>query len=367
MSAYVVAEFANIRRSEIVVAPVSFEVHPDFQQDISKEELIRAFHAVHRLFHRLFNDIADNPAGFGLPTYTTDQRQGGPEYNDARIAADRPFHLLMYLFAHGTVKDSGFVVDVPGFRLANKGVRAVKNIDVPLKALADYGFIFGGLKDFKLPGNAPAFEISYPENPHVLTVLHLVAEKCYRFTDTNGFARFRTWNYKLLGEARGVMTVGTGGDHVADSLKNAADREFVLAFHDAATKNNLTCTTVWTHEGPHVRWFEGKNAYLFEAGKNKDHVTFRMRIRDAEACMDYLKGCPEGVKEMFRQTNNGCEKRQNNTCVASTRNTYEGEEKWRCGCWGAPFYAPPEVTNILYYLKLVELGKKKPRRAVANR
>ena len=39
--------------------------------------------------------------------------------------------------------------------------------------------------------------------------------------------------------------------------------------------------------------------------------------------------------------------------------TFEGEEKWHCGCCGAPFKLHPVQEDIECYLKLVELGKKR--------
>ena len=359
---YVVTEFASIRKNELVKAPETFDIHPDYLAYMSKDALTAAFHTVAALFDRLLTDIAADPALFGLPVYTAEMPLGGPDYNEARVAADWPFYLLLFLFAHGTLEDGKFIADISGFRQANKGPRAVKNIDVPLKALARYGFVFDGLKDYQLPQRAPAFEIAYPDRPSVAAVLHLMAAKCYRFLDKNGFFRFRTWNYRLLSEGRDEMTVGTGGDHLADSLHDAGERAFVLAFHDAVTAYGLTCGTGWRHEGPLIRYFDQKDkeTYLFEESMCGDTMTLRLRIRNAEACMDYLETCLETVRAMFRETHPGCEKRANGTCTASTRYVYEGEDKWRCGCWGAAFFAPPIVKNIGHYIKLVELGKKKP-------
>jgi len=38
---------------------------------------------------------------------------------------------------------------------------------------------------------------------------------------------------------------------------------------------------------------------------------------------------------------------------------FEQEEKWHCGCCGAPFRIHPVMEDIPHYLKLMELGGKK--------
>ena len=373
MKNYVISEFARIRKNEIVDLPERFDIHADYVKHASAKELADAFRVVHKLFHTLFADIADTPEKFGLPLYSNDERHMGPAYNEARMAVDWVFYLLMFLFANGCVKNGRFVVDVPAFRRANKGPRAVKHAEVFLNALAEYGFVFDGLKNQKIP--AKTFEIAFPANPGVLTILHVMAEKCFRFSGLvswlpsttpvrHGFIRFRTWNHRVLAEPRAEMLVGTGGDHVADSLHDKADKAFVLAFDEVMKKNGLICVPIHYHAGTRARYHENcRDAYLFETALDNGNVTLRLRIRDAEACMDYLTCCPESVKEIFRPTQAdwGCPHRQAGTCKGSTRYVYEGEEKWRCGCWLAPFFAPLVIENIQHYLKLVELGKKKAK------
>ena len=43
---------------------------------------------------------------------------------------------------------------------------------------------------------------------------------------------------------------------------------------------------------------------------------------------------------------------------AGVKYIFEGEEKWHCGCCGAPFKLHPVEEDIEHYLKLVELGRK---------
>ncbi len=361
---YIAGDWAMVRKDEIVDLPRDLTIHADFLGVLSERDFSEAFRAVHGLFHRIYADIAESPAHFGLPVLRTGEAQMGPEYNEARSAADRPFYLLLYLFACGAPEGDRFFVDVARFRRVNVGTRAVLNIAPLMEGLSRHGFAFEGLRAGSLPRGASRVAIAYPD-PAVLTVLHPVAAKCHRFLENGGFARFRTWNPRLLTEPADVLSFGGGAEHVADSVRDSARREAIFAFHDEMTEKGYRCEVMHWHEGPMIRYFEpkGKGAYLFEIMKNRSDVTLRLRIRSAEACMEYLAGCPESVKEMFRRTDPGCDRRRDGTCVSSTRYRYEGEEKWRCGCWGAPFFAPLDPGNYPHYLALVALGKDKPKKS----
>lgn len=62
---------------------------------------------------------------------------------------------------------------------------------------------------------------------------------------------------------------------------------------------------------------------------------------------------------MFRRTDPGCQNRISGTCKYGVAYVMEGQEKWRCGCCGAPFQIKPVPEDIPHYRKLVELGGKR--------
>ena len=108
-----------------------------------------------------------------------------------------------------------------------------------------------------------------------------------------------------------------------------------------------------------LRYSKGKAPYEFALGSLEGELVLELRLRNADKCMEYLKECPERIVEMFRQTDTGCQNRINGTCKYGVQYTFEGEEKWHCGCCGAPFKLHPEAEDVEHYLKLVELGKKR--------
>ena len=88
-------------------------------------------------------------------------------------------------------------------------------------------------------------------------------------------------------------------------------------------------------------------------------LVLELRIRNAEKCLDYIAECSVEINEMFRHTDQGCQNRINGTCKYGVKYMLENEEKWHCGCCGAPFKIHPLKKDIEHYFKLVELGNKK--------
>ena len=262
---YVVSKMALKRRSELSEPLEKLDIHESFLTTMNAEVFSSAFRAIHNFFYDLLTDIAKNPVRFGLSDLEIEKMRGGQETSEALIAAGWPFYLLLYLFACGKADNGVFAVDVPSFRKANKGTKTVKHCENYLKIFSEYGFVFEGLNNYKIPNKAETFTIEFPDMPAVVDVLHFVAEKCYKHKEFNGFALFFTWNYRLVTQARDEM-VFEGHEVLADGLKDATEKEFVFLFHEAMKENGFICKAVANHDGPMIRYFENEKQtiYLFE-------------------------------------------------------------------------------------------------------
>lgn len=371
---YVVSKMALKRRSELSEPPEKLNIHESFLTTMNAEEFSSAFRAIHNFFYDLLTDITKDPVRFGLSDLEIEKMRGGQETSEALIAAGWPFYLLLYLFACGKADNEVFTVDVPSFRKANKGTKTVKHCENYLKIFSEYGFVFEGLNNYKIPNKAETFTIEFPDMPAVVDVLHFVTEKCYKHMEFNGFALFFTWNYRLVTQARDEM-VFEGHEILADGLKDKTEKEFVFLFHEAMKENGFICKAVANHDGPMIRYFENEKQpiYLFEVAFNS--ITFngimtthgyslnlKLRIRDAKPCLEYLEQCPETVKDMFRQDFRQpapeCVSKQ--YCDKALNYVYEGKNKWHCACYGASFQGVPIIIdNIPYYIELVKIGKTK--------
>jgi hypothetical protein len=88
-----------------------------------------------------------------------------------------------------------------------------------------------------------------------------------------------------------------------------------------------------------------------------EKMQLAIRLRNVANCLAYLETCPESIKSHFRHGDLGC---KNRPCKSGVEYNFEGQTYWRCGCCHSHFVFKPLSTDIPHYLKLVELGEKKP-------
>lgn len=360
------SKWALIRRNELVEIPEKFEIHPDFLQWISHEEFEHAFREIGGMFYQIYSDMADDPQRFGLPLYKEDEYDYfSNQAREARSAPWQLFHFLFCLFACGDFKENVFIADTMEVRKMNKA----KKSNLLLEALYDYGFVFDGIKRYNL-SSGDYLEIDYPDNGNFLTVLSDVAKKVKntQLKDVKKYdsnlaifsSAFIGWNYKVLAEDLHTCSLAEGCDYVADKMHNGADREVIATLNKILTEYGAVRKKGDPNEGPSVRYFCRKSSvYDYALTSDMGNLYLELRIRNAQRCLEYVSECPERIAEMFRHTDAGCQNRINGTCRSGVKYVFEQEEKWHCGCCGAPFRIHPVAEDIPHYLKLMELGGKK--------
>lgn len=362
---YLISQWALIRRNELVDLPKRLEIHPDFLRDLSHEEFEVAFRHIHEMFYQMYTDMASAPENFGFPLYKTEEYgYFSKEAQEARKLPWHPFYLLLCLFACGEFEGNVFIVDTLSVRKINKA----KKTNLLLKALCDYGFVFAGIKNFSLSSGSQ-MEIDYPDNHNILEVLSMVAQKVMEtqlkdvsnyFSHMVAFSNgFVSWNYKVLKEDLHTCSLAEGCDYVADKMHSEAEKEVMYALDEVLKEQGYTIRKGDPNEGPAIRYYRTQSTYDFALVSDRGQLFLELRIRNAEKCLDYLRECPERIIAMFRHTDRGCRNRVNGTCKCGVKYVFEGEEKWHCGCCGAPFKLSPEKEDIPYYLRLVELGNKR--------
>ena len=363
---YLVSEWALIRRNELVDIPDQFVIHPDFLQTLSCEEFESAFRDIRAMFYQMYSDMAESPQRFGLPLYKTDEyHYFSNQAREARTVPWNLFYLMLWLFAYGDLKGNVFITDTEQVRKMNKA----KKTNLLLEALCDYGFVFGGIKKYSLT-SANELEIEYPDNQNVIKVLSAVAKKV---TDTqlkdvrnigsgiNVFSNaFIGWNYRVLAEDLHTCSLAEGCDYVSDKMHSEADREVIEILDQILMEQGCTRKKADSNEGPMIRYYAAKpTIHDYALNSEKGELYLELRIRNAEKCLNYLNECPERIVEMFRHSDAGCQNRINGSCKFGVKYEFEKEEKWHCGCCGAPFKLHPIKEDIPHYLRLVELGGKR--------
>lgn len=363
---YLVSEWALIRRNELVDIPDKLEIHPDFLREISHEEFESAFKEIGEIFYRIYSDMADAPQRFGLPLYKDDEFDYfSSQAREARTAPRNIFYFMFCLFTCGDFSGDTFIADTVKVREINK----VKKTNILLEVLCDYGFVFGGIKKYSL-SSGKCLEIGYPDNLNVIRSLSAVAKKVKNtqlkdaknaYSGVMDFSNaFIGWNYKILAEDLSTCSVAEGCGYVADKMHDEEDREVIYALDKILTENGYLMGKGDSNEGPMLRYFYKKSAvYDYALDSDKGELYLEIRIRNADKCMEYLNECPERIKEIFRRGDAGCKNRADGSCKYGVKYEFENEEKWHCGCCGAPFKMRPVKEDIPHYLKLLELGGRK--------
>lgn len=362
---YLVSKWALIRRNELVDIPDALNIHPDFLQTLSHAEFESAFRNIRKMFYQMYSDMAKSPERFGLPLYKIDEYDYfSNQAREARTAPWNLFYFMFCLFACGDFHGNIFIADTAEVRKMNKA----RKTDLLLEALCDHGFVLGGIKKYRL-SSGDSLEIAHPNDQNIIRVLSLVAKKvqntqlknaenpysCDAFTNA-----FIGWNHKVLAEDMHTCSLAKGCDYVADKMHDEAEIEVILFMDKILRDRGYTVMLQNLNEGPCVRYCpRHSKTYDYALNSDTGKLCLELRIRNAEKCLSYLKECPERIVEMFRHSDPGCRNRLNGSCKYGVKYTFEKEEKWHCGCCGAPFKIHPVKEDIPHYLKLLESGGKK--------
>lgn len=354
---YWIEEWAKIRQDEVVRLPETFKVHECFIKFISKEDFITAFKEIWDIYINIYGDIAKFPEIFGMPLYKPeDFNYFTKQARDSRSAAYRPFILLYNLLISGDFQNGEFIMDVAKFKSVNK----VKNIHILFERLSDYGFLFEGLKNYRVTNQN--ISMSYNDNANVMFVLKLMADKAY---STNRFEDFLCCHYKLFYNDMNSADYGYNADVVADKMHTKEEQEFINAMDETLRELGYFSQPKSWNEGPGYAYYDKESVmkangpYHYWMLSWKTKLVLYLRIRNASKCLAYLNQCPDTVKQIFLRSDSGCENRINGTCQFGQEYTIDENTYWRCGCCSAPFYFSPIKDDIPHYIKLVELGLKK--------
>jgi len=356
---YWINEWAKIKQNEVVRLPDEFTVHSDFQKYINKEDFLTAFRQIWDMFVFVYGDIAEKPETYGMPLYKRDEyNYFSPQARTSRSAPYRFFHLLYDIFSSCEITNNEFILDVKKFKERSK----VKNTKFLFEKLRDNGFEITGIKNYRIPKGAERITISYPDNHNVLIVLKLMAEKAENINRPHDFL---ICHYKLFKDGLTIADYGNGADIIADQMHTKYEQDFIYAFDEKLNNLGYFANERSWNEGVGYAYYstekvmKAKGSYHFWLLSWKSTLKLYLRIRNVIKCLEYLKDCPDSVKQIFLQSDEGCANRHNGSCKCGVSYSIDEVSYWRCGCCNAPFNLEPKTEDIPHYLKLIELGINK--------
>lgn len=361
---YWIYDWAKLRQDEVIKLPDNYKIHEDFLKQMDEEHVKLAFSEIHSIFVNIYGDITKFPEEFCMPLHLKDKyRFFSQQWRDSGNAPYRPFMLIYYLFISGEVENQRIKVSSEKF----KDINTVKQIHFLFKKLEDYGFHFEGLKNHKL--SKDDFTISYPHNTAILLVLKSLADKAY---NTNRLGDFLCCHFRLLQDDMCTANYGLRADNVADRVDTEAEKAFVYKMDETLMSMGMFRKSYVGYEGHGLAYYDSekvmnsKGPYLFRIVSRSTNIVssisetekmlLLLRIRNVGNCIEYLKTCPDSVRDIFRYSDEGCSNRPCNKGVAYE---FEGKAYWRCGCYAPAFKLKPKIQHVPHYIKLVELGSKK--------
>ncbi len=377
MSKYWIKQWAKLRQDEVIQIPKDYVVHSDFTTYVSEKEIKASFAQIQSLYINLYGDIAKYPEEFGMPMHEKEQyRVFSQQWRDVSVATYRPFILLYHLMICGDIENQGVLVSLNKYKnipLHKKGgeklflYNPVKNVHILFKQLENYGFYFQGLKNYKLSTND--IYITYPDDFNILLVLKLMAEKA---RNINRIEDFLCCHFRLFQDDMQTAGYGYGADDTADRVKTESEKNFIYKMDEALMAKGMFRKPYGGVECHGLAYYnsqksmDSKAPYSFRMVSRSfdiehnvsetEKMLLLLRIRNVSKCLEYINGCPESVKEIFRYGNEGC---VNRPCDKGVGYEFEGKDYWRCGCCAPAFSFKPNLVDIPHYIKLVELGEKK--------
>lgn len=354
------------KQKELIVVPSSFFIHEDYLESRTVEEIRNAFQQGYCLFNDMMGAIAENPKEYGYEEYDeADYHYASTEAKKSRLAPYDPQYLLFYLCLSGRIVEDNLVVDVKKFRELNQ-VKKTHNIFMLLER---HGFEFIELSNYKIKRGTESLTISYPSNKLMLNLLHMIAHKVNNTVDLKGFShydnQFLSWSYRILGESINTNSSNDMVYYISDRLLDESDKEVAVQFHNTLKKLGFYHQRCSWNEGPHISYYRNekqmlkRGPYQIRLFSSHGKLVTYLRIRNPEACFDYLQNLPDSVKDNFRESDKHCKGRVDGTCKTGVEFEYEGKTVWKCGCWKGSIALYPEVDQIEHYIKLQELGEKK--------
>ena len=148
-------EEVNKRKQNILPIPTDAKIDPKHLGELTNEQFVTAFGELQRLVIACYEDIEKDPFAWGYPDFYTT----GGYYN--RI------NNILFAFVFCGEYDNGVLtVDAAKF-FARADVKRHKNIEMMLSGFEKMGFI---IEPFDK--KSKEFTVSFPNNPHVITVLN---------------------------------------------------------------------------------------------------------------------------------------------------------------------------------------------------
>jgi len=146
----------NEFNENILMIPEGVKFNPKYLKGLTDKQLCNAFYRLQLLIKNIYDNISVNPFNWGYPDYYTTI-----DYNPISS-------VLLYGFAFYGIHNNGILTIETKSFLLDTSVKRYKKIEIIFEGFKKMGLIVEGFDK-----KAEAFSVTFPENPHVITALHV--------------------------------------------------------------------------------------------------------------------------------------------------------------------------------------------------
>lgn len=358
---------ARCHRENMMPVPDDFTIHPSYLCGCKKEDFIAGFKQLYSTVARIYDDIFQNPADYGLPLFEIEKyRSASREANTSAHSIRFIGHLLYNLGQAGELVDGNLVVNLEKYQALCKE-KKVSKAPMIMGKFREFGFEFAGFNGKGFDKGLNSFTVAYPANPHVMAAL-----KGYSMTispdsvkkRSSLYTQFYHLSYKFLTNPTDQFTGYDASDFSA--RVGPANSAFFDDFH--ARMLNLGYTYQADVEGVYSNWWKLE----YYAGKERtrhffsyeDGFYLRLKLNNIAAYIDFIESCPDSVRFPF-ENSSICNHYCRDECAFRLTYSIQGKTRETCLC-GIFIFKDLRVEDLDIYFQLLELksstqGKKKKR------
>jgi len=329
------------RKNDILPIPDDAKIDPKHLGELTNEQFVNAFGDLQQLIIACYDDIEKDPFAWGYPDYYIT----GGYYN-------RINNILFAFVFCGEFKNGMLTVDAANF-FARADVKRHKNIEMMVSGFEKMGFV---IEPFDK--KSKEFTVSYPNNPHIITVLNAYAGEIDESTpDWKYIIPRNGFSYRFV-ECPSVQTHETvflaEFDYMSSDLK-----EIQLWLHAEAAKCDFSIDPEESLE---------KGCMLYKKGSKRWLLVGQPRFYFMKSSEIYVKTIfrsmltHEDMPELYRrfpdtfQSNcRGCN--GNNPCTMRIEFTIDGKPR-RCCAYNSFLFKNPTLDDVKFILELFKKENK---------
>jgi len=344
----------------ITAEPCSINVDGKFLHGLSIDEFAEGFVSLLALVRRLYSDIANNPADFGITLKEIEDIDAKTtDYTNSNAGFLRVPNLLYILGLSSTLESNGALAVDCGSLLANAKALKITGLPILLAKLREYGF---DVSDFgKSPKAGETLSVIYIDNRYLTVALKSMADALSELTKgdlRNSKNDYFYMMHPALLEGESVKEPKL----TIDSIYNILD-EVQRGYADTLHKSVENVTKLSIRKGQLMRndWtctYTNKKTkkVLMSLQVSQDKLSAKLNLQNINQYIPVVAEMPEKIQNVIVSGGWECGS-CNPRCSGGFAFEIDGKAYNKCHC-GSFVFGDFSSEDIPFYQRLIEIEMK---------